>query len=103
MRDSLFVESRAPSARVVSQRPVLKRWINGLQCCEKPCRKTTSGWKRFWPRWNNTKKGKHDEQDDAEHRRRYTRGGEKAVRRASGGCVPGAHGPEINPEMVAGS
>src|SRR5271157_39026 len=99
MRDSSFVESTARSALAVSQRPGLKRWTNGLQCCERPCRKTTTGLMKFWPAWNRIKKEKRNEQTNAENRRRYTRGSDQALRSASRGRVPGPYRSEINPEM----
>src|SRR6267378_2776514 len=103
MRDSSFVESTARSALVVSQRPVSKRWTNGLQCCEKPCRKTTTGLMKFWPTWKKTKKEKRDEQTNVEDRRRYTCGSDQALRCAPRGRVPRPHGSETSPEMDAWS
>src|SRR5271155_1851809 len=103
MRDSLFVALKAPGALVASPGPALKRWTNGLRCCEEPSTKTTTGWTRFWPQWNHTGKGKLDEQVDADYRRRYARGCDEALRCASGGRVPRPHRSEINPEMVARS
>src|ERR1700688_4724475 len=103
MRDYSLAESRVRSALVGSQKRVLKRWTNGSQCCEKPWRQTTSGWTKFWPGWKNTRKGKSDEQDDAEDRRRYSRNCDQVLRCASRSRVPRPYRTEINPEMAAWS
>src|ERR1700688_4815683 len=103
MRDLSFAELRVRSVLVVSRMPVLKRWTNGLQCCEKPLRQTTTGWTKSWPGWKNTRKEKSDEQDDAEDRRRYPRDCDQALRCATRSRVPRPYRSENNPEMVAWS
>src|ERR1700734_80843 len=103
MRDSSSAGSMVRSALVVSQKRGLKRWTNGWQYCEKPWRKTTIGWMRFWPEWKNIKEEKSDEQDDVEDRGRYSRDCDKALCCASRSRLPRPYRSETNPEMVAGS
>src|SRR5215469_7677586 len=94
----------APGARVDWQSPALKQWINGCPCCAKLWNGTTSGWTRFWLRWNQARRGKngeHDDQDESQDRRRYSYRGDPALRRASRSRVPRAYRPETDPEMAA--
>src|SRR6266853_432114 len=43
----------ARGAPVVSQRPALKQWTSGWQCCGKRWRRTTTGWMTFSPASNH--------------------------------------------------
>src|SRR5580700_5188127 len=103
MRDLWFSVSRVPSDHVALQKAESRPWTNGLPCCGKRSRKTTTGSTRFWPAWNNRNEEKNDEQIDAYDRRRHIRGSDQALRRASRGGVPRPHGSEIAPAVVARS
>src|SRR5581483_2341782 len=103
MQDSLCVGSMGPGVLVDLRRAASRPWTSGLPCCARRWREITTGWTWFWLLWNTNRKENRNEQDDAEDRRRHTYSCDKALRRASRGGVPGAHGSEPDPEVVAGS